>query len=594
MVRAFRNGEYQEVVDEFDRILRDYPSHTKGSDDLYYLGLSYFFLERNAQALKTLLEFQYRFHDDLRVAEVHLTVARLFRRLGRPERSLDSLRQTIHRATDDALRLEAWIEKADILAGDGRYLESLSVLDEAYRRSVGEQRGEALARIRDLLRVMPEETVARLLQGWGYSFPKEEGERVLPGGWSGDGFFTEAPETAVAVEGTDGPLKKIGVLAPPGGRLEAYGREIVRGVELLVETNADESFPYDIEIVFIEEGAESDEAFLVGEQVRSEDILVLIGPLLSSTVERIMPAAESASLAVLSPTASSARLNGISANFFRNCLTLEESGKALADLAVKVLGLRTFVIFTPDDAYGFHYADIFQREVEARGGEVIATQEYNVELTDFARPIKALKAKAGVPERREGEAGGEETGGMVEEEHTLPFEAIFLPGSAEEVGLILPQFAFHDMDVRRLTVLGGSGLNTPRFPKVGEEFAEGAFFTDGFFAGSPERPVQLFVSDYRGKYGESPGTFAAQAYDAAAIVLELLRRGADTREKMLRALGEVEDFAGVTGRTTLVPGGYAGREPFFGTVVRGALVSLELLPYEYLPVPETPPESPLP
>ncbi|GAG24770.1 unnamed protein product, partial [marine sediment metagenome] len=258
---------------------------------------------------------------------------------------------------------------------------------------------------------------------------------------------------------------------------------------------------------------------------------------------------------------------------------------------------RTFVIFTPDDAYGYHYADIFQREVSARGGEVLAMQEYDVELTDFAKPIKSLKKKANVPDRpteEEKVKDSREEGEVEEEEYVLPFEAVFLPGSADEAGLILPQFAFHDMDPRRLTVLGGSGLNTLRFPEMGEEFAEGAIFTDGFFAGSPRPEVQRFVRSYRRRYGEDPGTFAAQAYDAAAMALESLRRGADTRKKMLAALAEVEGFPGVAGSTTLVPGGLPGRTPFFGTVARGRLVSLEPLADEVLSSPEAPPEFPSP
>jgi branched-chain amino acid transport system substrate-binding protein len=428
------------------------------------------------------------------------------------------------------------------------------------------------------------------VQPGAYSFPAEEGERIVEertqGRWDREERLL--PLRDHEPDGEPRPLVKIGLLAPSTGRLESYGREVIRGAELLLENESGEGLPFRVEAVRIEEGAGSDEELLLEEAIRTEEILVLIGPLLSSTVERVLPVAERYSLGVISPTASSPRLNGVSPNFFRNCLTLEELGRALADLAVGVLGLKSFVIFTPDDTYGFHYADLFQREVTRRGGEVLALQAYDVELTDFAKPIKALKKKAGVPDLpeeknvRKGAAG-------VGEEYELPFEAVFLPGSAEEAGLILPQFSFHDMDVRRLAVFGGSGLNTPRFPEVGEEFAEGAIFTDGFFAGSPRPEIQLFVQRYRRKYGEDPGTFAAQAYDAAAIVLEALRAGADTRENMLSALADLKEFPGVAGKTTLIPGGLLERDPFFGTVARGHLVSLELLPGEVLSVPEPSP-----
>ena len=63
---------------------------------------------------------------------------------------------------------------------------------------------------------------------------------------------------------------------------------------------------------------------------------------------------------------------------------------------------------------------------------------------------------------------------------------------------------------------------------------------------------------------------------------------------MLVALGEVEGFPGVAGRTTLVSGGMTERAPFFGTVVRGGLVSLEFLPGEVLSSPRELPEVPSP
>jgi ABC-type branched-subunit amino acid transport system substrate-binding protein len=185
-------------------------------------------------------------------------------------------------------------------------------------------------------------------------------------------------------------------------------------------------------------------------------------------------------------------------------------------------------------------------------------------LTDFSKPIRAFKKEAGIG-RAHTENG----------RTYLPFEALFLPGYAEQVGLIVPQLVFHDIDTKRLTILGGSELNTPRFPEIGERYADGVFFADGFFAGNPRLEVQRFVALFRRVYGEDPGTFAAQAYDAAAIVADILRRGEDTREGLLRALGEVIAFQGVTGSTSLVPGGYSGKRPFFGTVEKGRLIAVD-------------------
>lgn len=581
---AYRDREYRKVVEEFDKIRQRYPAHVKGADDLFYLGMSYYYLSKNAQALRAFLELQYRFQGDPRSAEIHLMVARVLRRLGKPEQALDSLRHAIRLSGDGGMRLRVWEEKADILAGQGNYLQSLSVLDGAYRLSGGLEREGVLTRIRELLLIMPPEMIEHSIDRGGYSFPPEEMKRALArrsperdeAGMAPGGVEERPPlpapavtEPAVAEPDADRrPLVKIGVLIPGSGRMQGYGREVLHGVEFLLETGVAPDFPYRIEVIYGDERDDEGAEEVVEEMAASGEILVLIGPLLSSTVERIVPVAERYSLAVFSPTASSPRLRGISRNFFRNCITLEGFGRKLAEAATESLELKKFAVFAPDDVYGFHYVDVFRREVMLRGGEIVASQAYEVGLTDFAKPIRALKREAGIPDPLPDLPAGYE----------LPFEAVFLPGSAEEVGMILPQLAFHDIDVRRLTVLGVNGLNTPRLPEIGEDFAEGVIFTDGFFTGSPSPGVQRFVSRYRRKFGEDPRTFSAQAYDAAAIVLEALRRGADTREKMVAALGEVEDFPGVTGGTTLSPGGFLERKAFFGTVARGHLVSLEIAP----------------
>lgn len=588
---AYRQEKYRQVVDEFHKLLRRYPSHLKSADDLYYLGMSHYYLEEHDLALKAFLEFQYRFLMEPRLPEVMLMTARVFRRMNRADRALESLEEAARISRDPSVRRLVREEEADILAGEGRFLESLSTLDEAYREGGPEDREPLLEKIENLLAIMPLDEIGESVMAGEYRFPRELTEEVYARRLELEGKMEDEPDDTVEpstwpsavelpgaylpapAEGDHRPVRKLAVLAPASGRLEAFGREVRRGVDLALESLAGPSFPYRVEALHIDEknGDEVDAG--LDEMLSSEEVLILIGPLASSTVERIVDAAERHSLPIFSPTASSPRLAGISRNFFRNCHTLEELGRELAVFAVDILGVETFAIFSPEDAYGLGFAEIFEREVTELGASVVALESYDTELTDFAKPIKALKRAIGMPDPLPEPGGREGRGGYV-----LPFEGIFLPGYAEQVGLVVPQLAFHDIDVRRLAVLGGSGLNTPRFPETGEEFSEGAFFIDGFFAGSPQVQVQRFVSLYRERYDEDPGTFAAQAYDAAAIVLSQLRQGAVSREAMLSALGGVRDFQGVLGPTTLLPGGQMERPPFFGTVFKGHLVSLDLLP----------------
>jgi branched-chain amino acid transport system substrate-binding protein len=435
-----------------------------------------------------------------------------------------------------------------------------------------------------LLDLVPVETIAQSVIAGDYHFPADLVEEVYtrrrivptlpeePPPEDPAALWPEMPlgrkaEPMPPPELDVRPVRKIGLLVPASGRLESFGARVRRGVALALKIHGTPPFPYRVEVVEVDEKGDLEG---LAPLLSDENLEVLIGPLTSTTVERIVLAAEENGLAVFSPTASSSRLAGISPNFFRNCLTLEEFGAGLARFGVEVLGVRTFVALVPDDSYGHRYAEIFGEELEKLGGSVLAVESYDGELTDYAKPIGTLKKAIGMPDPLPEPAKGREAGF---EPYVMPFGGIFLPGSAEEAGLIVPQLSFHDIDVRQLAVLGGNGLNTPVFPERGEEFSEGAFFIDAFFAGGPDRAVQNFVRRYREVHGEEPDTFAAQAYDAAAMIIELMGQGVAGRGAMLSALGSVADFPGVTGPTTLYPGGYVVRPPRFGTVFKGHLVS---------------------
>ena len=52
---------------------------------------------------------------------------------------------------------------------------------------------------------------------------------------------------------------------------------------------------------------------------------------------------------------------------------------------------------------------------------------------------------------------------------------------------------------------------------------DGAVFTAGFFTDDPSENAQNFVKAYEEKFGSEPDMFAAQAYDAAMILLTALK-----------------------------------------------------------------------
>jgi ABC-type branched-subunit amino acid transport system substrate-binding protein len=156
----------------------------------------------------------------------------------------------------------------------------------------------------------------------------------------------------------------------------------------------------------------------------------------------------------------------------------------------------------------------------------------------------------------------------------VDFEALFIPEVAQKVGLFLPQLRFYD--VQDVLLLGASDWNDPKLVEIAGRDAEGAVFTDVFFPRSEFPMVEEFVSAYYAAYGEEPDALAAEGYDAASILRELLsEEGLLSRSRLREALGHVRDFRGVSGLTSFDESGGTRKSLHLLTVRRGEIVELE-------------------
>ncbi|MBA3233738.1 MAG: branched-chain amino acid ABC transporter substrate-binding protein, partial [Propionibacteriales bacterium] len=78
--------------------------------------------------------------------------------------------------------------------------------------------------------------------------------------------------------------------------------------------------------------------------------------------------------------------------------------------------------------------------------------------------------------------------------------------------------------------VSGDGSNDPGFVEAaGEAAAEGSILTCPCGAASDE-----FIADYKAtNEGAEPGTYSAEGYDAAGVLLDGIADGNDTREDLL-------------------------------------------------------------
>jgi ABC-type branched-subunit amino acid transport system substrate-binding protein len=336
-------------------------------------------------------------------------------------------------------------------------------------------------------------------------------------------------------------------------------------------------------------------AAAVRELAEEEDVAAIVGPLVSDACEAAAREAERLEVPLLALTARE-RVASEHRWVFRVRTRPVEETQLVADRAI-ALGAKRFAILYRDDAYGRGLRGLFWDAVEARGGEVVAVASYDPAANDFADPIKqlvgytllddeqkrALASRNAMLERAKRMQPGEARALRARayalttsDGRPIPpivdFDALFIPESSDKVVLIAPQLLFHE--VRGPRLLGSVGWYDEELVRLAGEQLEGALFAADFFPESPVPYVEAFRRRFESHFGAEPDAFAAQAYDAASLVLLQLARGRSEREDLRDGLLAVESFPGVAGVLTMRADGNASRRPFLLTIEGGRVAQV--------------------
>ena len=305
------------------------------------------------------------------------------------------------------------------------------------------------------------------------------------------------------------------------------------------------------------------------ELINDYQVIAMIGPLLSSELEPVAKETRKVFVPVISPSATSSIIPDSDGYLFLNGMTLDAQGRFIAEHAMMKLGLKRFCILYPDDVYGRKLMRTFSEHVIKLGGEIIDVEAYPPAANDFSQQIKRLKT---VDLSQYGVIKPIKDNELESEEYVPGFDAIYLPGDYDRVGLLAAELAFYD--IKNVVLLGSNGWHSEDLLRIGGSYIEGGIFVDGFFPGSQEPAVQEFVSAYRLRYRDEPTLLVAQAYDSTMMVLRALEQSADTGDKVRQYLEGLKDFPGVTGKITTIPDGRMERPLFVIQIQKGQFVQV--------------------
>lgn len=475
-------------------------------------------------------------------------LASAFSDADQPDDSLETLKEIDPEHLQSEIRAKYYSLKAKNYLFKNNWIESArSTLGASQTLGAGAGEKPALAELLDraLSQVQKSEDLHMILSGYENAPLSEKIKQRLG-------------QSAAQVLGSNptANARAVGVLLPLSGKFATYGERALKAIAVAFQSfNQNSDFTLEIE-----DAGETPEQAVRGLQrlATQRNASLVIGPLLSKGIEQITASAQMLGIPLLTLAQQSGTKNDwtIAAG-----LTPKLQTESIAKAAVEKLKLKRFVILHPRDKFGEQYAQSFWDAVEEMGGEIVGIESYKTGETDFRAPIdrltgtfyqeaRAEELKTLADKRTELNITkrNRKTTQYFDLTPIIDFDAVFIPDEPKTISLILPTFAFRDIE--KIKLLGISTWNSPELIERAKEFAEDTVFVDGLFADSKNVQTQKFITDYLRDGNDSPTTIEAMAYDAALTAKEVLSSfspGNILKEEVRSKLSRVSDINGATG-----------------------------------------------
>lgn len=352
----------------------------------------------------------------------------------------------------------------------------------------------------------------------------------------------------VLISGCPQKAIKVGVVLPLSGANSTYGEAIRKGLVLAyeeLESSDEPSVMLDLAIVDTE--SDPDKASeLLAEQYQN-GALIAVGGATSVEAKNMIGVIDRFDRVLISASASSPELTGISSNFYRIWPSDFAAATKMAQFAASDLKIEQVVVVTEQQSYAKGIHGVFQPAFEGFGGEVVEVIE--------------------VP------PGTSDLGGLMDRVLTLKPQAVYLAGFELGIGSMIQELRRLDYQGRILTT---SAFALPSsIARVGQD-AAGVILTQSVFElDSDHAHVQKFVKGYEDKYGEKPDIYAAHGYDAMRVVATALTGRPALPGEVVKGLRDIKDFPGVTGSIQFDEKGDVRKFP------RLYIIGEDLLLYDY-------------
>lgn len=316
---------------------------------------------------------------------------------------------------------------------------------------------------------------------------------------------------------------RIAVFGPLTGISANLGLNIKQGVDLAVAQANTAAPDCPIQAVDVDSQADPKQAPALAQDVVADPrMLGVVGPSFSGESQAADPLLNQGGVPTITPSATEAALSSRGWGVFHRVLGNDaEQGPAAGRYIEDVL--KSHKVFVVDDtqAYGHGLAT----EVMAvLGPRVVQNSTVLPGQTDFSALVASLRS--------------------------ADPDTIFYGGYYDEAGILVRQMRAAGITAR---FVAGDGVKDEGFlSRAGSAAAEGTVISCP--CRPPETAGDEFLAQYNSMFGRPPGTYSAEAYDAATVFVRGIRAGKLSR-KAMAAWVDAYDEPGITSQIRFTPTG---------------------------------------
>ena len=332
---------------------------------------------------------------------------------------------------------------------------------------------------------------------------------------------------------------KVGLITPLTGSVSTFGisvrNAVVMGVEQINEAGGINGRPIEL-IIYDDKGDATEAANSVRRLIDRDQVVLVIGPVITPCVLAAAPIAQGAGIPLMTPTGTGDTITSIGDMIFRAAYKDSFQGETMARFAWEKMALKKVaVIYDVANDYSTGVMNAFRQKYQELGGEIVSLESYSTNDNDFSAQLTSIYVRKP--------------------------EAVFIPDYYSAAGPIIMQARQLGIEV---PLLGIDGWDSP---ELQNELFEGGYFSNHYSPADPRPVVQDFVSAYEAAHGAEPDALATLAYDAARILLQAISEAGVSDPAVVKDAMAALHYEGVSGEITF--------DEFGNPVKSAAIVKVE-------------------